>query len=460
MSEHLLKTDDPIPTTFETELIYRSDASRTARQREAIANIDVLWSRRGLLLKLLVGGWLLSMIFSLLIPPRYNSTVKLMPPDQTASGLAQLASMAGRANGTGVLAGLAGDLLGQRTSGDLFVGVLQSRTVAMALATKFDLRKVYSAKRWEDALRILDQRTDIKQDRKSGIITVVVSDRSRARAAQMAQEYVNQLDLVMTQLNTSSAHRERVFLEQRLEQVQQNLEVAERDFSQFASKNVAVDIPEQGKAMVEAASTLEGQLIAAQTELQGLREIYADQNVRVRAMEARIEELQRQLQKLGGKESSSTNQSLDPSSLYPTIRRLPILGVQYADLLRNTKVQEAVFEALTQEYELAKVAEAKEIPSVKVLDPPNVAERKAFPPRRMITIFGGLLIFAAGAAWVIAKQRWERTDPRDLRKSFVLKVSNELRQDLRWLSRYGRGRSIAASEARQGDDAIPEVEKG
>src|SRR5260370_10098197 len=109
------------------------------------------------------------------------------------------------------------------------------------------------------------------------------------------RSYVEELNRLVAELSTSSARRERIFLEERLRTVNQDLEAAEKDFSQFSSKNTAIDIKEQGKAMVEAAATLQGQYIAAQSELQGLKQIYTDNNVRVRAVQARINELKRQL---------------------------------------------------------------------------------------------------------------------------------------------------------------------
>src|SRR6202040_4170880 len=110
------------------------------------------------------------------------------------------------------------------------------------LITKFDLRKVYGERRWIDARKELTRDTDIGIDRKSGILTIQVTDHDPKRACAMAQEYVSQLNNVVTQLNTSSAHRERMFLEARLEQVKTDLESAEEDFSKFASKNAAIDI--------------------------------------------------------------------------------------------------------------------------------------------------------------------------------------------------------------------------
>src|SRR5258707_6274402 len=131
----------------------------------------------------------------------------------------------------------------------------------------------------------------------------------------MAQAYVEELNRLVAELSTSSARRERIFLEGRLQAVNQELEAAEKDFSQFASKNTAIDVKEQGKAMVEAAAMLQGQLIAAQSQYEGLREIYTDNNPRVRTVKARIDELQRQLEKLGGKGERATKVSAQPSEL-------------------------------------------------------------------------------------------------------------------------------------------------
>ena len=200
----------------------------------------------------------------------------------------------------------------------------------------------------EDARIALQAKTSISVDRKSQIISIEVTDHSPQRAAAMCQAYIEELNTLVAELSTSSARRERIFLERRLKAVNQDLEAAERDFSQFASKNSAIDVKEQGKAMVGAAATLQGNLIAAQSEYEGLRQIYTDNNVRVRAVRARIAELQHQLNNLAGKGESTTSVAATPDdSLYPSIRKLPLLGVQYADLYRKTKIQEAVLETLT-----------------------------------------------------------------------------------------------------------------
>src|SRR5208337_696813 len=275
------------------------------------------------------------------------------PPDQESSSRALMAAMVSRAaDGIGVDAG---DLLGTKSSGALFIGMLRSRTIEDEIIAKFDLRKVYYVRRWDSARKKLGQYTSIAEDKKSGIITITVRDHSRERAQQMAQMYVDELNAHVNSLSVSSAGREREFLQQRLEVVKADLNSAARDFSQFASRNAAIDIPQQGKTMLEAAAAIQGQVIAAESELRGLQQMYGAENVRVLAVKARISELQEQLQKIGGDTASGSD------SLYPSIRKLPLLGVTYADLYRRTKIEEAVFENLTRQYELAKVEEAKQI---------------------------------------------------------------------------------------------------
>ena len=256
---------------------------------------------------------------------------------------------------------------------------------------------------------------------------------------------------LVAELSTSSARRERIFLEERLKAVSQDLEAAEKDFSQFSSKNTAIDIKEQGKAMVETAATLQGQYIAAQSELEGLKQIYTDNNVRVRSVRARIAELKRQLEKLGGK----GEQDLEPTGqqadyLYPSIRKLPLLGVTYADLYRRTRVQEAVYESLTKEYELAKVQEVKEIPTVKVLDSPSIPERKSFPPRTLIAFLGMTLAFATTATWVVGKKAWDETDSNDARKVLAQEIFTTVKARLPQFSRNGSGNPAGSESSSDG----------
>lgn len=408
-------------------------------KEKVLASLRLIWERRRLLFRVAVYALLASTLTAFLIPSRYDSTARLMPPDnQSGSSLAMAAAaMSGAAGGLG---GIASDILGLKSTSDVFVGILISRTVQDNLIQQFDLKKLYSVRTMQDARKSLANHTGISVDRKSQIITISVTDKSPQRAAAMAQAYVEELNRLVAVLSTSSARRERIFLEGRLQAVNADLETAEKNFSQFASKNAAIDVKEQGRAMVEAAATLQGQLIAAESELQGLKQIYTDNNVRVRSVQARIDELKHQLDKMGGKGESMTEVTGKPGeSLYPSIRKLPLLGVAYADLYRNTKIQEAVLEALTKEYEMAKVEEAKEIPTVKVLDNPNIPDKKSFPPRLLITFLGTFLASCCGVLYVLGSASWNAIDAQDPGKRFAQEIWVEMKAFKPWATRNGAG---------------------
>lgn len=313
------------------------------------------------------------------------------------------------------LAGMAGSLLGTKSSGALFTDLFRSRSVQDRVVDRLNLQKVYWSRYKQDARKKLNSRTVVGEDRKSGVISLTATDSNPQRAHDIAQAYVEELNHLVSQVSTSSARRERIFIEQRLTSVKSDLEDAEKEFGAFASKNSTLDIKEQTKAMVESAGVLQGQLIAAQSELQGLEQIYSSSSVRIRSLQARVDELKRQLQTLEGTDAALVSDATAPDQMYPPIRKLPLLGVEWADLYRRMKIQETVYELLNQQYELARIQEAKEIPTVNVIDPANLPEKKSWPPR--LTIIMLLTVFAvAVAALDVFASNWiaslEKNDPR------------------------------------------------
>jgi tyrosine-protein kinase Etk/Wzc len=186
------------------------DASLTPSKR--VMYLRMFWDRRKFLLRVGIYALLASTLLAFLMPPRFKAKAQLMPPEgQQGLGAALLGALSSK-GAVGALGGLAGDLLGAKNSGALFVGVLNSRTVADRLIAEFDLLHVYHDSKMEDARDDLQSHSEIAEDRKSGILSIAVTDHNPRRAAAMAQAYVSELDRLVSQLSTSSARRERIFL--------------------------------------------------------------------------------------------------------------------------------------------------------------------------------------------------------------------------------------------------------
>ena len=386
-----------------------------------------VWRRRRWLVMMTGIGTLLSVCVVLLIPNEYESTAQLMPPDRlTLSNMSPFDPLSGVASAASAMEG---GLLETQTPGGTLKGVLTSRTAEDDIINRFDLRRVYQCKYYADARKVLAKNTTITEDKESGIVSVSVTDRDKYRARDLTEGYLEELNKLLSAVNTSSAHREREFLGERLKSLKSDLDATSGEFSQFSSRNATLNPQSQGQALIEAAARLQAELITAQSQLYGLKAQYSDDNVRVREARARIDELQSQLRKMGGVGGKGSGTAQNADQLYPTIRELPILGVTYTNLYRQMMIQESLYENLTKQYELAKVQEAKEVPTVKVLDEPIVPENKSSPHRTFIVILVALFSAFAATVWIIARKLWEITGNANPIKMLGLSILRSIRAE-------------------------------
>ena len=414
----------------------------------------LLWKHRRTLVRVIGISFLLGLGISFSIPKEYKSTTSIMPPEQQGGSgalmLAALASHSGSLGGLGSLGSLAGGLLGGHTSTELFIDMLKSGSVSGRLIDRFDLQHVYRKRYRIDAAKHLARCTKITEDKKSGTITIEVEDTDRLRARDLAQGYLDELNNLVMRTNTSSAHRERVFIEQRLKKVQADLEQAQLELGEFSSKNSTIDIKEQTRAMVDAGARVQAELLIEQSGLESLRQIYGDGNVRVRETEARIASLKGELAKMTGtsaplpaedvhESETDSKESSGDGELYPPLRQLPRLAVPYADLYRRVRVEETLYELLTQQYEMARIDEVKDVPAVSVIDAPGIAEKKSFPPRLLLTLLLTFISFACASALILVRNHWSTISLSDPRKALAAEVGPVLRSRMNSIVSLMRG---------------------
>jgi len=336
---------------------------------------------------------------------------------------------------SGSLAGLAGSLGGVKSTDALFIDLLGSKAISQRLIDRFHLQQVYHKHYLIDTMKKLSQRTSITDDKKSGVITIAVTDTDRQRARDMAQAYLDELNDLETRVNVSSAHLERIFIEQRLAAVQVDLEQAQIDLSNFSSAHTAIDIKEQTRAMVDAGAKLQGELIAAQSELDSTEQIYGEENVRVRAARARIAVLQGELGKMSGSDASLLQPDVTSADHpYPALRQLPQLGVRWADLYRRVRVQETVFDMLSAQHESARIEEAKDTPVVSVIDPPSWPEKKSYPPRLLIVLVITAISVLAAAFLLLLQRSWQAVAANDPFKLLVQEMQSAAQHRVRFFT--------------------------
>lgn len=375
--------------------------------------LQVLVKRKRLIIRMTLGAAIAAAVISLLLPNVYTATARILPPQKEVGG--GLSSLLGSA---GALAGMAG-LGGLGGSGDLYVGILKSRSVEDAVIKQLDLAKIYETKKPEDTRKALEGATKIQLGAKDGIITISADDKDPKRAAQLANTLVEELGRTSVRLNLSKASTERLFLEKRLEIVKNDLKRAEEVLKSFSQTNKTIQVDSQAKASIEGVARLKADLAGKEVQLATLRSYQTDENQEVKSVQSAIVRLRREIGAYSG--SSGSGEGV------PSVGSVPSLGLQYARLLREMKTQEAILGQLTNQYEVAKLSEAKESSSFQVLDTAEAPTKKSKPKRSLIVILVTVTAFFISVFASFIGEFLERMSAEDrerladIRKSLRLK---------------------------------------
>ena len=161
-----LITSTKSPATEDTEIGVLDMAIILAKYKKTILGVTL-------------GVGIVAALISLALPVEFKATTRLMPPQQQQTGAAALLSQLGG------MQGAAAGVAGLKNPNDLYIGMLNSRTVADNLITRFDLKKVYGLDSQEKTRIELAEQSSISSSR-DGLITIDVLDKDRKRAATLA----------------------------------------------------------------------------------------------------------------------------------------------------------------------------------------------------------------------------------------------------------------------------------
>lgn len=379
-------------------------ASHEAHEAEEFSLLDywrVLVKRKGLIGMVVGVAFIGSIIFSLLLTKIYASTVTLLPPIQEGSqGMGAAASQF-----AGNLGGLAGSFFGAKSPSDLWVAILKSQTVRDAIIARFDLIKLFESETAEDARNTLGQKVKIFKSQED-IISITVEDEDPKKTVEIANAYVEELDRVNKSIVMSAGGRMRAFIEKRLNEQKLEFSKIEEKVRSFQEENGAVKLDDQSKAIIDAFGMVKGQLMAKEVELQTFLSYATPNNPQAEILKAQIEELKQRLSELEGKAGGNSSRSI----FIPTAK-IPDLALKYARLLRDAKVQETVYGLLNQQYEMARIQEAKDSPTVQILDTAKIPQKRVKPKRKNIVLFStfGAMFFGVCLAFVMEYIETERS---------------------------------------------------
>ncbi len=391
----------PAPLEYQTDTQRGENIERLSLlERENLeisftAIFAILLRRRKTFIMPVMAAALASVAVALLIPPKFTSETVILTPHQAEPSISAMSQLAG-AGGAGLsgLSLLAG--FGLRNPSDLYVGILESRTIADTLINRFNLKQVYNDKYYKAARKHLRWNTTIKAG-KDTLIHVEVSDRNPDRAAQLANAYIEELAKRNSSVTLSEASQRRQFFEEQLAKQRDLLaasEIALRDTQQFTGLMVPSG---QAEALIRSTSQLHAEILGQQAQLAGLKAYATDDNPRVKMFKNELAALQSELAKLERGDHIAGTPDVP-------IGELPQAGLEYIRKYRDVKYHETLYEALAKQYEAARLDEAKAAPSVQVIDAAVTPEKRSWPPRTVIVASSIFFATLISALYVLAQE--------------------------------------------------------
>jgi tyrosine-protein kinase Etk/Wzc len=391
-----------IQTEIQTEPILdegRTDIYPPPTEISLLDVVIMIVERRRFVGRFVAVSAVLAAIVALLLPIRYEAKVLLLPPAQNSSVGSALLGQMGNMGALGSLASLAtGGIL--KNPADMYLALLTSRTVEDALIQRFGLMHEYDKKLMSGARKELEHRTTTLAGSKDGLIRLTIEDGDPKRAAELANGYVDEFRKLSASLAITEAARRRLFYERQLQQAKDNLASAEDAMTRTQKSTGVLEIDSQARALIESAAVLRAQVVAKQVEINAMRSFATEDNPEVVLAKQELAGLQAQLQRVAGSEQDTG------SDINLSKGRVTDAGVEYLRRFRDLKYQEAVYELLAKEFEIAKLDEAQEGSIVQVVDPAVVPDKRSSPHRTLIVIGVTILAFFVAVFWVIMQRRF------------------------------------------------------
>jgi uncharacterized protein involved in exopolysaccharide biosynthesis len=373
----------------------------------------VIVRRKMLIIKVCTVVALLSICYSLTLKNIYTATSKFYPP-QKESPFGAFANVLAQSGPLAGLGGLAGP-------GDLYLGIIKSRTVADAVVKRLDLQKVDGKTRTLEAARKAATGAVKFETGKDGIITVTANSRDPKKAADLANAFVDETIRRSVQLYLTKAGAERHFLENRMATARVELKNAESELKAFQEKHKTIKADAQASVAIDGIARLRAEIVSKEVQLATLRNSMTDESSEVKALQAGISRLKSQMGALTGSGGGDT--------VIPATGNLPSIGVEYLRKLRDVKIQEAIFEQLSKQYEVAKMNEAKDSSSVQVIDEAVPPLRKSKPSRSRIVLLSTFMAFIGSIVFIAVQEYLAKLSPEDA------ELIREIKESLRFRKR-------------------------
>jgi tyrosine-protein kinase Etk/Wzc len=407
-----------MPTLNELGLDAPVDRSKsTAKEFDILDVLLIVAARKRFIFLMTVAGFAIAFGAVQFVTPSFTAKAVILPPEQEqSSGAVMMGQFGALASMTGL-----GGSLGIKNPVDLYIGILQSRTLIDSMIKRFGLGE--HAKRMSDVrLALLGHSAFVAG--KDGMISISVTDHDPKKAAAFANAYVDELYRVNNRLALGGAAQRRFFYEQQLTQEKDKLADAEVALKKTEEATGVIAPTGQTENIIRQVAQLQAEITSREVQLDALHTSSTDQNPDVIRLNSELAGLREQLR---GLESGTSKRA--PGDISITTANVPQAGLEYIRKERDVKYHQLLFDLLARQYEAARMDEAKAAPLIQVVDVALPPDRKSSPYRALWAIVGCSLGLFLSVGWVLGSHIYRRmaADEEQGRRLAVLREELKLR---------------------------------
>lgn len=320
------------------------------------------------------------------ITPLYEATATILPQGQN-----QATSVA--------------DLFSAHSPSDIFQGLLSSRSLEDEVIQRAGLLARYHTTSAAGARGLLSSRSVFSVG-KDSLVTIKVRDSNAEVAMIITEAYLEALQSQREKMLHSQAAQQNRFFEQQLNQESEAVAQAEVDLRTVQEKTGIVQAEAQTNLGLNAIANVRAQISSLQVQLSSLLLGASDENPKVRTLRAQIAQLQAQEHSM----ESSAGNAAGPAA---SVRQMPALNLEYARRQRTLRFHEAIFTAISNQFEAAKLVEGVTGMPFVVIDHAVLPEGRAYPPRTLLLqlAFAASLLLAFLAVGLLLLWEKLRDDP-------------------------------------------------
>ncbi len=299
----------------------------------------------------------------------------------------------------------------------IYIDILQSRTVGEQIVNEFDLKQSYGTSLLSETIARLQSHTSYTL-LENGLLMISFEDRDPDRAAAVTNRYVELLDQFNQHINITRASKTKEFIAEQMDIHSEMLRRAEDSLRAFQEQHQALVLSEQIRSAIEVVSGMTAEAIKLEVELEILQEYTSGSSEEYTRTKKRYDGLVDQLKKF---KVSGERDADDPvRSFFPPFEEVPEIALDLARMTRRVKIEEKVYELLITEYEKARIEEARDTPTVQVLDEAVVPELRSRPKRKTLVLLGGILGLGWSSLLVVFVSAWRDGESRSGRMREVL----------------------------------------